>query len=544
VTHSSDTTFAGETGDLPLNGGRKMPPRSPVRRVLLAVCFLLLVGAGVFTVWAMRATPYVRDRVVEALNERFASQVGLESLDVAVMPRPLVAGTGLTLRHNGRTDVPPLISIQQFEASAGVPGLVRKPLHLKSVRLEGLQIHVPPGGLHPGGKADDTPHIPHVERPSPILIDRIESRSAQLQIATRRPGRLPRIFEIHDLVMRDFGVPEGGRFEAGLTNPIPRGRVETSGVFGPWHTDEPGLTPIRGEYVFKNADLNVIKGIGGILSSIGSYSGVLEKIEVNGQTETPDFSIDLAGQKVPLKTTFKAIVDGTNGDTFLERVEAKLNQSTILAHGSVVRTEDVKGRHIELDIRLDAARLEDLMQLAVKAAQPPLTGRIDMVTKFVLPAGEGDVIQRLQLKGQFQLAQARFTNLNVQKRITTLSRRGRGEENDEGADSERVVSNLRGRFEMRNATLTFSELTFAVPGSTVELSGSYDMRAEMINFTGNLLTDASLADMTSGWKSLVARVAQPFFRRPGGGSRLPIRIVGPRAKPEFGLDMRRVLRNG
>ena len=521
-----------------------MPPRSPVRRVLLAVCFLLLVGAGVFTVWAMRATPYVRDRVVEALNERFASQVGLESLDVAVMPRPLVAGTGLTLRHNGRSDVPPLISIQQFEASAGVSGLVRKPLHLKSVRLAGLQIHVPPGGLHPGGKADDTPHVPHVERPSPILIDRIESRSAQLQIATRRPGRLPRIFEIHDLVMRDFGVPEGARFEAGLTNPVPRGRVETSGVFGPWHADEPGLTPIRGEYVFKNADLNVIKGIGGILSSIGSYSGVLEKIEVQGQTETPDFSIDLAGQKVPLKTTFKAIVDGTNGDTFLERVEAKLNQSTILAHGSIVRTEDVKGRHIELDIRLDAARLEDLMQLAVKAARPPLTGRIDMVTKFVLPAGEGDVIQRLQLKGQFQLAQARFTNLNVQKRITTLSRRGRGEENDEGAESERVVSNLRGRFEMRNATLSFSELTFAVPGSTVELSGSYDMRAEMINFTGNLLTDASLADMTSGWKSLIARVAQPFFRRPGGGSRLPIRIVGPRAKPEFGLDMRRVLRNG
>jgi len=83
-----------------------------------------------------------------------------------------------------------------------------------------------------------------------------------------------------------------------------------------------------------------------------------------------------------------------------------------------------------------------------------------------------------------------------------------------------------------------------VPGSTVELSGSYDMRAETINFTGNLLTDASLSDMTSGWKSLVARVAQPFFRRPGGGSRLPIRIVGPRAKPEFGLDMRRVLRRG
>jgi hypothetical protein len=61
-----------------------------------------------------------------------------------------------------------------------------------------------------------------------------------------------------------------------------------------------------------------------------------------------------------------------------------------------------------------------------------------------------------------------------------------------------------------------------------------------MNFTGELLTDATLADMTSGMKSLLARVAQPFFRRPGGGSRLPIKITGTRAKPEFGLDIGRV----
>jgi hypothetical protein len=97
---------------------------------------------------------------------------------------------------------------------------------------------------------------------------------------------------------------------------------------------------------------------------------------------------------------------------------------------------------------------------------------------------------------------------------------------------------------MRNARLTFSALTFSVPGSTVELRGTYDMRGGTINFIGNLLTDASLADMTSGWKSLVARVAQPFFSRPGGGSRLPIKISGPREKPEFGLDMSRVGRRG
>jgi hypothetical protein len=205
-----------------------------------------------------------------------------------------------------------------------------------------------------------------------------------------------------------------------------------------------------------------------------------------------------------------------------------------------VRTEEVKGRRVELDIRLDGARLEDLMRLAVKSDRPPLVGRVDLAANFILPAGDADVIDRLQLEGTFRLAQARFTSLNVQRRITTLSRRGRGEESDEGADGERVVSQLRGTFTMKNAALRFSELTFAVPGSTVRLAGVYDLRSEAMNFTGDLLMDASLADMTSGFKSLLARAAQPFFRRPGGGSRLPIRISGTRSNPEFGLDMGRV----
>jgi hypothetical protein len=493
----------------------------------------------------VRATPHVRDRVVDALNQRFSSQVALESIDASIIPIPRGAGTGLTLRHNGRTDVPPLISIRTFEATAGLRGLLRTPVQLRTVSLEGLDVYVPPGGLNPGKtQDDDEPHQAHPEQPSPLLIDRIESRSARLQIASRRPGRLPRIFEIHDLVMSDFGALEGSRFEAGLTNPVPRGRIETSGVFGPWHTDEPGLTKVRGEYAFMDADLNAIKGISGILSSIGTYSGVLERIEVEGQTETPDFSIDLAGRPVPLSTRFKAVVDGTNGDTHLERVEAKLNNSIILARGSVVRTEDVKGRRVTMDVRLDGARLEDLMTLAVKSDKPPLVGRVDLTTSFVLPAGSADVIDRLQLDGTFHLAQARFTNVNVQRRITTLSRRGRGEENDEGAESERVVSNLRGRFVLRDATLSFSELTFAVPGSIVRLSGSYNLRSETMDFKGDLLTEASLADMTSGFKSVLARVAQPFFRREGGGSRLPIRIAGSRSKPEFGLDVRRVFNRG
>jgi len=516
-----------------------------VKRILWTIAAVLIIALAVGVTWGVRATPQIKERLLAALNERFESKIDLNTLDVAIMPRPRVNGTGFKFRHDGRTDVPPLISLGSFEASAGIAGLVRSPIHLKTVTLNGLEIHVPPGGLKLGDKdkganqGEKVEHQPHPERPSPILIDRIESKAARLLIQSRKPDRLPRIFEIHDLVMRDFGVAGGSPFSAGVLNPVPRGRVETTGNFGPWHADEPGLTPISGAYTFSNADMNVIKGIGGTLSSVGEYRGRLERLEVNGQAEIPDFSIDLAAQPVPLSTRFTAIVDGTNGDTFLERVEAKLGESMIMAKGSVVRTAEVKGRHTTLDVEITKARLEDLMRLAVKATQPPLTGSVDVQTKFLLPAGEGDVIERLQLDGAFSIAQARFANVDVQKKIAMLSLRGRGEESAI-PDGQSVVSNMSGRFVMKDARLTFSDLSFAVPGAVVQLSGTYDMRGEAISFTGYLLTDATLADMTSGIKSVIARMAQPLFSRPGGGSKLPIRIVGPRAKPSFGLDVRRV----
>ena len=511
-----------------------------VKKILLSVAVAVMVVLGVAVVWGVRATPQIRARIIAALNERFASRIDLSSLEVAIVPVPRVAGTDFKFHHNGRTDVPPLIAIDSFQSSASIKGLLRSPIHLRTVSLQGLNIHVPPGGLKMGDNTDEA-HQAHPERPSPILIDRIESRAARLVIQSRRADRLPRIFDIHDLVMRDFGAAAGSPFTAGVTNPVPKGLVETTGTFGPWHADEPGLTPIRGTYTFTDADLDVIKGIGGVLSSVGSYAGLLQRLEVNGTTDAPAFSIDIAGQPVPLSTTFKAIVDGTNGDTFLERVDAKLGQSSIIAKGAVVRTEDVKGRHVTLDIEIDGARLEDLMQLAVKGPRTPLTGRVDVRTKFVLPAGEADVIDRLQLDGAFALAQARFTNVDVQKKIATLSLRGRGDETGI-PDGQSVVSNLSGRFVMKQARLTFSDLSFAVPGAVVQLAGTYDLRGEAIDFKGYLLTDASLSDMTSGIKSVLARLAQPLFRRPGGGSKLPIRISGPRNKPAFGLDVRRVFR--
>ena len=142
-----------------------------------------------------------------------------------------------------------------------------------------------------------------------------------LRLIPKRAGKQPREFLIHRLTMQGVGVTQRMPFKAELTNPIPRGAISTEGRFGPWGRDAPSATPVEGNYVFQNADLSTIKGIGGILTSTGEFRGPLGRIEVKGETKTPDFRLDVAGNPMPLSTTFQAVVDGTDGDTYLEAVE-------------------------------------------------------------------------------------------------------------------------------------------------------------------------------------------------------------------------------
>jgi hypothetical protein len=528
----------------------KLNPRR--RRMLLVTFVLVAITGAVLLSVATRLTPQIRERAIAAVEERLQSDVDVESLQISVMPRPAVLGTGLIVRHHGRTDVEPLIRLGSYSASAGLLGLLRSPIRLRTIELERMDIHIPPGGVRgvrgtsgtdasPRSEPGVAPSASDAAATPTLVIDRLATRAARLVMVPRTPGKLARIFEIHDLVMHGLGDGDGSTFEATLTNPTPHGHITTRGAFGPWQADQPSRTPLRGDYRFERANLDTIKGIGGILSSTGTYSGVLERIDVNGETHTPDFSIDIAGQRVPLDTRFHAIVDGTNGDTWLERVDARTGSTVIVSRGAVVRDQDVKGRRISLDVTIDEGRIEDLLKLAVKSGTPLMTGQMRLKTTFLLPAGDEDVIDKLVLSGTFSLDEARFANVNVQEKINTLSRRGKGHAEGTGPG---VVSKLSGTFTMKQGTLSFSRLSFAVPGAIVQLAGVFDVAREQLDFTGHLLLDARLADTTTGVKSLLARAAQPFFRRPGGGSKIPIRIHGPMQKPEFGLDVKRAFGPG
>src|SRR6476469_6013535 len=443
----------------------------PASKTLLIVISLVMIAVVALIVTGIHlSNPYLRRRVVEMLGEKFHAEVELKDFHVFLVPGVRIEGSGLALRHEGRTDVPSLISIQEFSAQAGILGLPWKPWKVDQVKLKGLVIQIPP-------KEDRGNQTWPKARNIPVSIGEIVSDDAELRLLPKSADKDPHIFAIHHLVMHSVGLDRPASFTAQLTNAVPPGEIDTKGTFGPWSPDDPGQTPLAANYTFDKADLGVFKGISGILSSQGKFGGVLEKIEVEGKTSTPDFTVTIGGHPVDLETTYSATVDGTNGDTLLHPVIAHLLNTVIVAQGGVVKSPDRKGKLITLDVTVEQGRLEDLMRLAVKSDKPPMTGAIKFHTRFELPPGQGvDIADRLNLNGKFDVAQGQFTNPQVASKIETLSRKGQGKPEDEDAGSS--ISELKGNFVLDNGVITFRGLTFSVTGAEVTLNGKYALEKE------------------------------------------------------------------
>ena len=352
----------------------------------------------------------------------------------------------------------------------------------------------------------------------------------------REQKKLPRVFTIESLSVERITLDKPLDFEAILTNPIPRGEIRTKGRFGPWVKSDPGLAAVSGTYRFDKADLGTIKGIGGILSSDGRFDGVLEQILVEGKTDTPDFSLDTARHPMPLTTAFKACVDGTDGDTYLDEVKARLGSSPILAKGKVEGQVGVDGRTVALETRVDGGRIEDFLKLAVKADPPILKGLVSLTSTVKLPPGKRTVVERLQLKGQFGLHRATFTGSTVQAKMDEFSRRGQGRPNDE--DVTNVASDFKGHFSLTDGTLHLPDLAFAIPGATVAVNGTYGLVNEQMAFDGSVRLQAKLSQMTTGMKSVLLKVIDPLFSRHNAGTVVPIHITGTRSNPQFGVDVK------
>lgn len=577
----------------------------------------LVVAFVIVLAWvAHNAEPILRQRVIANLERRFQSHVELDELHISVLKGLQVSGSGLRIEQPGvrnmasaagrsgqtnsaqiptdifntRINAAPLISVRSFSFRTGVRQLMEPAMRIESVRVDGLRLRIPPKEHEPEKLPDESGNAKkgkhnllarlHVPSKAPnsaasqwkIVVDKIVCDDVILTVATDKPGKQPLIFPIRDITLHNVGSGTAMPFEAHLINANPVGEIASSGHFGPWVAEDPRESRIDGSYSFTNANLDPIKGVGGTLSSVGNYGGVLGRIEVTGTTDTPDFSLDSAHHKMPLHTEFNATVDGTTGDTILNSIHATLHHTVLDVQGSVVRAnvptdltraktsvaqpideateslaqaareEEARGHIIRIAVQSDHARIEDLLALGVRTMPPLMNGAMTLRARLTIPPVHVSVAQKMQVEGSFTIRDASFSNAQWQDTMNKLSARASGDaEKAKRGDVEGVHPSMSGDFSLASAVLNISKLHFEMPGAAIDVAGKYSLDGNTFNFAGTASTTATASQMLTGWKSLLAKPFDKLLEKNGAGVEVPITISGTRSAPQFGVDRSKLL---
>jgi len=520
------------------------------RKWLIGVAVATMLGiVALFvtaSILARRFEPYIREQAVEYLRKAFDSDVELAALRVHLPETsPLrllltkgrgalarVEGEGISLRHKGRRDVPPMFVMKKFRFEVDVGTLFAIPKTVQSVWLEGVEISIPPKGERPKLSTTSSPEKDSGSQ-TWVLIKDVTIHDAKLAILPKDREKAPLEFAIHDLRLSSAGMGVPMQYDAALTNPRPPGAIHSVGTLGAWNAEVPGDTPLSGNYTFEKADLGVFAGIAGILTSTGQFRGTLDSIHARGQASVPDFRLKMSGNPVPLVTQFEVLIDGTNGNTILQQVRATLGTTEFTTSGGVIKHERDPQRTISLDVSVPQGDLQDLLRLAMKGT-PFMEGQILLKAKISIPPLVGKLREKLKLDGRFEVRHGKFLSSTTQNKIDSLSRRAQGKPNSEEIDD--VVSGMKGAFRLENEVLRFRSLSFRVTGARVDLKGNYDLRRDALDFHGTLKLQAKVSETMTGWKRWVLKPVDPFFAKENAGTFLRIKVTGTSKAPKFDSD--------
>ena len=301
----------------------------------LAVAAVLAGLALLAGLMVRRFDPYIRAEAIEYLSRRFDCDVSIDQLHVRIPHIPVlqliwkrgdgvmaeVTGEGVVLRQRGQRAVPLTITMKRFQFGVDLGRVFDPVKRVSTVRLEQVEIQVPPRSEGPwrGSRS---------ENECGYCFEHIEFVDSRLVILPRDQTRKALEFELHRVLLESAGPGQPLQYRANLKIHTPPGVVDAHGTFGPWNTATPGLTPLGGDYTFRNADLGVFAAIAGTLSSKGSFEGTLSAITAKGEADVPDFRLREAGHPMVLHAGFEVLVDGANGNTILKPVRARIGTST------------------------------------------------------------------------------------------------------------------------------------------------------------------------------------------------------------------------
>ena len=504
-----------------------------LRRWILVSAAVVAAGVALGAILLALNWPFTQTAVTKALEDRFARDVKIRKFRGTYFPPGCVA-EDIEFLHRKRTDLPPLIAVQTLTIRSGYGGLIRIHQLISDVQVAGLHVRVPP-------KSADGSHqtFPLTTSTSgkTLTIGEITTDGAVLEFISKQPVEDRFTLVIDHLTLNHVGESDPVTFHARFNTAEPPGEIRSDGRFGPWNEDDPASTEVSGAYTYDHAKLGVFEGIAGTLSSQGKFSGTLGHIDAEGNFDVSDFKLSSSDPVAHLTSNYHAVIDGTNGDTDLTRVESHFGRTTVISQGEVKGQPGQHGKTVVLTMSVSQGRIEDLLRLFTGSARPAETGEVQLQTKVELPPGPQGFLRRLRLDGDFGIGAGRFTNPKVQDPVNRLAESARGETKEQqDVNPATVLSNLKGHVSVNGGIAKLSKISFTEPGTLAEIEGTYNVIDKSLDLRGMLRTRGKLADTTSGFKSLVIKALGPFIKKKDV-TVVPFVIKGTSSDPSFALDL-------
>ena len=508
-------------------------PSSPFRRYLPR--FLLVVLAIVVVVLSILAYrwPFTRERSIERLEHFAESKTQVRNFTLTFFPYPGYIAEGLSFSRNAQGTPVTLVTVERLTCRASWWTMLLLVHHLKDLRIMGIVAHLP-------SKLPEPMHL-HAETKESTSIGEVIADGALLEFDPKVGNQPPLRFDFPELLLKHVSENKSTGIQSVVHIPEPSGRLAIKGNFGPVDTKKLLQTPISGTFNLDKADLGSFRSLSGLLSSSGSFQGNLADIQVQGTANVPNFALQSSGNQTSLRSKFRAVVKGDNGDVSLESAQIFFPNMTIDAHGSITGQPDQPGKTVSLDIAAKQGRVEDLLRLFQKSNPPALDGNISFQAHAELPDGDEPFLRRVGLTGSFRVDRAQFAKLPSRNKVDVLSAHARGDKREEEhpAEAPTVVFDFNApALTLRDGKAHFTNTSFTLPGASARGAGTYNLLNEAIDWNGSFAMQTDLSQATTGLKSVLLKPLSPFFRGKHSGTVLPIHVGGTYAHPVFILSLK------
>ncbi len=492
---------------------------------VVALVAALGAGIGGGALWLHhKLVSAVRNELLPQWSRDYDSAVTLDRLSVWVLPSIRITGDGLTFRLHGHESEPPLLHARRITATAGILQILGKPYHLRLLDIRGLELNVP------HNRAKRAPRNETAR--SKFFIDEIRADGGILRKLPAETGAQPLEFQFPRVKLRTSGVNSEVRFDTEVRVPKPPGLVRAQGSVGPWDALRIPEMKAEGHFHFSDVDLSVFHPVLGTLDATGDFNGTLKQLNVTGRAVVPAFETRNAKRPLEFHADYRATVDATNGDTRVEGIEAEFLHSKLVAHG------DIRGRKekiIQLDAEMPRGRLEDVLLFILKDPKPPFTGSASFHWQFTAPLTSKDTVREMRIDGPASLEDVRPSKERTREKLDALSAKGQGEPQAAGSISART--NVHGQIDVREGVAHLAGVSLRTPGVVVLLHGTYQLRSEQLNLSGTARLEAKLSQTTTGFKSALLKIVDPFFKKKKAGAAVPVRVTGTARDPNVRTDI-------